>query len=209
MISCRGASPTRIERCHRGKHGRPRDSLQALRASARREARRIADDPERDEPSVSTASASSRLETSVTGASRGSAERWTSWCRSSSVWGRWSSSREATRARSSTSTTRSCSRRWASTAASRPATTSARQLSQAAILKQILALQTGSAFICASERQRDLWLGVLGALGRIDLDRFRSDPSLDRLVGVVPFGLEADEPKLSEPGAEGGRARDR
>jgi hypothetical protein len=75
---------------------------------------------------------------------------------------------------------------------------SARQLSQAAVLKQILALQTGSAFICASERQRDLWLGVLGALGRIDLDRFRSDPSLDKLVGVVPFGLEAVEPQASE-----------
>ena len=75
--------------------------------------------------------------------------------------------------------------------------TSARQLSQAAVLKQILALQTGSAFICASERQRDLWLGVLGALGRIDLDRFRSDPSLDKLVGVVPFGLEATEPRTS------------
>jgi glycosyltransferase involved in cell wall biosynthesis len=75
---------------------------------------------------------------------------------------------------------------------------SARQLSQAAVLKQILALQTGSAFICASERQRDLWLGVLGALGRIDLDGFRSDPSLDKLVGVVPFGLEAEEPQASK-----------
>jgi glycosyltransferase involved in cell wall biosynthesis len=75
---------------------------------------------------------------------------------------------------------------------------SARQLSQAAILKQLLALQTGSAFICASERQRDLWLGVLGALGRIDLDGFRRDPSLVHLVGVVPFGLEAVEPKASK-----------
>jgi glycosyltransferase involved in cell wall biosynthesis len=75
---------------------------------------------------------------------------------------------------------------------------SARQLSQAAILKQLLALQTGSAFICASERQRDLWLGVLGALGRIDLDGFRRDPSLGHLVGVVPFGLEAVEPQTSE-----------
>ena len=102
------------------------------------------------------------------------------------------------RAQSSTFTTRSCSRRWASTAASRPSETSARLLSRAAVLKQILALQTGSAFICASERQRDLWLGVLGALGRIDLDRFRTDPSLDKLVGVVPFGLEADEPQASE-----------
>jgi glycosyltransferase involved in cell wall biosynthesis len=77
-------------------------------------------------------------------------------------------------------------------------TASARQLSHAAILKQVLALHTGSAFICASERQRDLWLGVLGAIGRIDLDRFRRDPSLDKLVGVVPFGLEAEEPRATK-----------
>lgn len=80
---------------------------------------------------------------------------------------------------------------------------SARRLSQAAVLKQTLALQTGSAFICASDRQRDLWLGVLGALGQIDLDRFRSDPGLDKLVGVVPFGLEAEEPRASEPVLKG------
>jgi len=81
--------------------------------------------------------------------------------------------------------------------------TAARQLSEAAVRKQILALQTGSAFICASERQRDLWLGVLGALGRIDLDRFKTNPALDRLVGVVPFGLEAHEPQASQPALKG------
>lgn len=80
---------------------------------------------------------------------------------------------------------------------------SAKRLSQAAVQKQILALQTGSAFICASDRQRDLWLGVLGALGQIDLDRFRGDPTLNRLVGVVPFGLEAEEPRASEPVLKG------
>lgn len=79
----------------------------------------------------------------------------------------------------------------------------ARHLSEVAVGKQILALQTGSAFICASERQRDLWLGVLGALGRIDLDRFRTDPQLDRLVRVVPFGLDTEEPKTSKPVLKG------
>lgn len=81
--------------------------------------------------------------------------------------------------------------------------TAARQLSEAAVRKQILALQTGSAFICASDRQRDLWLGVLGALGRIDLGRFKADPALDRLVGVVPFGLEAEEPQAARPVLKG------
>ena len=39
---------------------------------------------------------------------------------------------------------------------------------RAPTLLQEIALSTGSAFICASERQRDLWIGMLGALGRID-----------------------------------------
>src|SRR5215212_7292202 len=40
-------------------------------------------------------------------------------------------------------------------------------LARAALLKQVAALRTGSAFLCASERQRDLWLGLLSAFGRI------------------------------------------
>jgi glycosyltransferase involved in cell wall biosynthesis len=71
----------------------------------------------------------------------------------------------------------------------------AEPLARAANQKQLLALRTGSAFICASERQRDLWLGVLTALGRIDLDRYESDPALRDFVEVVPFGLEPNEPR--------------
>jgi glycosyltransferase involved in cell wall biosynthesis len=71
-------------------------------------------------------------------------------------------------------------------------------LARAALLKQIVALQTGSAFICASDRQRDLWLGALSALGRIDLDEYRRDPSLDRLVRVVSFGIEAEPPRAEQ-----------
>ena len=63
-------------------------------------------------------------------------------------------------------------------------------LSRAAMLKQILALTTGSAFLCASDRQRDLWLGVLSSLGRIGYDEYAADPPLERLVAVVPFGVE-------------------
>ena len=137
-------------------------------------------------------------ETSATAASRDSAGRWTSSFRSSSASGRWSSWREARRATIFDLYDPILFEALGFYGGQQTSETSARQLSQAAVLKQILALQTGSAFICASERQRDLWLGVLGALGRIDLDRFRSDPSLDKLVGVVPFGLEADEPQATE-----------
>jgi glycosyltransferase involved in cell wall biosynthesis len=65
---------------------------------------------------------------------------------------------------------------------------------QASRLVQRFALATGDAFVCASERQRDLWLGMLGALGRIDRDVYRRDPTLRGLIDVVPFGLPAAAP---------------
>jgi glycosyltransferase involved in cell wall biosynthesis len=76
-------------------------------------------------------------------------------------------------------------------------------LARAALLKQVAALQTGSAFLCASERQRDLWLGLLSALGRIGYDEYEQDPALDRLVRVVPFGIEPEAPQAAEPVLKG------
>lgn len=51
-------------------------------------------------------------------------------------------------------------------------------------------LATGDAFICASDRQRDLWLGWLGALGRLDAAGYARDTSFRGLIDVVPFGIE-------------------
>jgi glycosyltransferase involved in cell wall biosynthesis len=76
-------------------------------------------------------------------------------------------------------------------------------LARAALLKQVAALQTGSAFLCASERQRDLWLGLLSAFGRIGYEEYRDDPALDRLVRVVPFGIEPEPPEADEPVLKG------
>ena len=53
---------------------------------------------------------------------------------------------------------------------------------------------TGDFFICASERQRDWWLGLLEAHGRVNPYTFGEDPSLRRLVDVVPFGLPEKPP---------------
>jgi glycosyltransferase involved in cell wall biosynthesis len=53
---------------------------------------------------------------------------------------------------------------------------------------------TGDFFICASERQRDWWLGLLEAHGRVNPYTFGEDPSLRRLVDVVPFGLPEEPP---------------
>ncbi|HVM18233.1 MAG TPA: glycosyltransferase [Gaiellaceae bacterium] len=62
------------------------------------------------------------------------------------------------------------------------------------VLSQLVALATGDAFVCASERQRDLWLGMLAALGRLDVDTYAADPTLRGLVDVVPFGLDPEPP---------------
>jgi glycosyltransferase involved in cell wall biosynthesis len=57
--------------------------------------------------------------------------------------------------------------------------------------ERILQLQcrAGDFFLCASERQRDWWLGLLEAAGRINVHTYGQDPSLRRLVDTVPFGL--------------------
>lgn len=61
----------------------------------------------------------------------------------------------------------------------------------------VAALSSAAAVICASERQRDLWLGALGTLGRLDIASFQRDPGYRSLVRVVPFGLPDDEPTAS------------
>jgi len=43
--------------------------------------------------------------------------------------------------------------------------------------------------LCASERQRDYYLGRFCALGRIDPDMYAFDPSLRKLIDVAPFGV--------------------
>lgn len=47
-------------------------------------------------------------------------------------------------------------------------------------------------FLCASERQRDLWLGNLSAVGRLNPAIYAEDPSFDTLIRVAPFGLPTD-----------------
>jgi glycosyltransferase involved in cell wall biosynthesis len=58
-----------------------------------------------------------------------------------------------------------------------------------------VALQTGDAFVCASETQRDLWLGALFQTRRIGRERYAHDPSLRSLIDVVPFGIDTDPPR--------------
>jgi glycosyltransferase involved in cell wall biosynthesis len=70
-------------------------------------------------------------------------------------------------------------------------------------LTQEIVLRSGDAFVCASETQRDLWLGALLQLGRVDHDRYAADPTLRNLIDVVPFGIDADPPRHDEPVLKG------
>ena len=56
-------------------------------------------------------------------------------------------------------------------------------------------MQRGDFFICASETQRDFWLGGLTALGRVNPVTYADDPELRRLIDVVPFGVQEEPPR--------------
>lgn len=55
-------------------------------------------------------------------------------------------------------------------------------------------LYYGDFYICASERQRDFWLGMLAALNRVNPYSYNQDPTMRKLINVVPFGLPSQKP---------------
>ena len=54
----------------------------------------------------------------------------------------------------------------------------------------------GDFFICASERQRDFWLGMLASRGRLDKAAHDADPHLRALIDVVPYGVPETPPTV-------------
>lgn len=56
-------------------------------------------------------------------------------------------------------------------------------------------LRAGDFFLCASERQRDLWLGALSSAGRLSPEVYANDTTFRSLIDVVPFGLEPTPPQ--------------
>lgn len=56
-------------------------------------------------------------------------------------------------------------------------------------------IRAADFMICASEKQRDYWLGMLSALGRINPYTHHDDETLYQLIDVVPFGLPATSPR--------------
>jgi glycosyltransferase involved in cell wall biosynthesis len=65
-----------------------------------------------------------------------------------------------------------------------------------AVLNKLLA--AGDFFICASDKQRDFWLGALAANGRLNPHTYQEDKTFRELVSVVPFGIPAQAPTHSK-----------
>lgn len=58
-------------------------------------------------------------------------------------------------------------------------------------------------FLCASEKQRDYWLGWLTAMNRVNSWTHAADPGLRQLIDVVPFGVPSEAPVRSGRGCRG------
>jgi len=69
-----------------------------------------------------------------------------------------------------------------------------------AINQLILGFQLADHIICASEKQRDLWIGFLLGQRCFGPSHYEVDASLRHLIDVVPFGLSATAPKKDGPG---------
>lgn len=67
---------------------------------------------------------------------------------------------------------------------------------QNVIVADLIGLMAAADFIiCASEKQRDLWLGGLLARGLLDPAIYAVDPTYRTFIDVVPFGIPEAPPK--------------
>jgi glycosyltransferase involved in cell wall biosynthesis len=64
-------------------------------------------------------------------------------------------------------------------------------------------LERADLFLCASEKQRDLWIGQLAGLGRVNPVTYDGDESLRSLLTVAPFGINAVPPVQTRSGIRG------
>jgi glycosyltransferase involved in cell wall biosynthesis len=57
--------------------------------------------------------------------------------------------------------------------------------------------------LCASDKQRDFWLGHLSALDRVNAHLYDEDPMFESVLAVVPFGVSDEQPRRTGPGLRG------
>ena len=78
-----------------------------------------------------------------------------------------------------------------------------RSLQRLVALRAIAHAGAADFILCASERQRDLWLGTLAGSDLLSLADYDADPSLRRVIDVVPFGLPLEPPRPGPPAIKG------
>ena len=64
-------------------------------------------------------------------------------------------------------------------------------------------LMRGDFFLCASEKQRDFWLGELAAVGRLNPATYDENENLESLIAIVPFGVSDEPPRHTRPVLKG------
>lgn len=64
----------------------------------------------------------------------------------------------------------------------------------------LFSFKMADGILCASEKQRDLWIGVLLAQKRLHPALYDQDPSFKQLIEVVPFGLSKNPPQKKGKG---------
>lgn len=64
-------------------------------------------------------------------------------------------------------------------------------------------LTRGDFFLCASEKQRDFWLGQLAAVGRINPVTYDESENLEKLITLMPFGVADTPPVATRPAIKG------
>ncbi len=62
-------------------------------------------------------------------------------------------------------------------------------------------LSNGDFFVCATERQRDFWLGTLWMAGRLNASTLSMDP--EHWITLVPMGIPDDPPEWNGPVLKG------
>lgn len=78
---------------------------------------------------------------------------------------------------------------------------SARELHHQSICRQFeFSFRMADGVICANERQKDLWMGLMLGLGKLTPQLYDQCPSLESLLGIVPFGLSSKQPQKTGPG---------
>lgn len=70
------------------------------------------------------------------------------------------------------------------------------------LIEETLAyLRQGDLFVCATERQRDFWLGALWMSGRLNEDTVALNP--EAWIALVPMGIPEDPPQWDGPVLKG------